>query len=429
MAKEDESRRAVERAARESYGRLVALLSRVNHDVACAEDALAEAFDSALRQWPSQGVPRSPEGWLLAIARRRLTDASRRRATQMRFQEHLKLISEELEADRQKEQNIPDHRLGLMFACAHPAIEPHIRTPLILQTILGFTAENIAAAYLTSPATMAQRLVRAKARIKRLGIPVAVPEKADLPQRLDDVLQGVYAAYTKGWSEAGDGTSSRLAEEAVWLSQVIVDVMPDEPEAKGLLSLILFLEARRDARSAADGSYVPLDDQDTGRWKLDQIQQAELLLHAANRLEGSGRFQIEAAIQSAHVARRLKNLNNWAQIVALYDALSDIAPTPVVGLNRIVARARRDGAAHVVEEIERLGHEQPMNVYQPYWAARGMIFADAGRHLEAREAYTVALGLTTDVALRTFLLQRIALIPSEHEDERGCAATKFVGAS
>jgi len=411
MSNLEQSRRAADRAARESYGRLVALLSSITRDVASAEDALAEAFAAALRQWPSQGVPRNPQGWLLAVARRRLVDASRRSGTHERFQEHLKLITDELDAEREISREIPDRRVALMFACAHPEIEPSIRTPLILQTILGFTAEAIAAAFLVPPATMAQRLVRAKARLKQSGIPFAVPELADLPGRLDAVLQAVYAAYSRDWAEAAEDTEDRLSDEAIWLGQVVAELIPDQAEVKGLLALMLFLDARRRARSAADGSYVPLDEQDTNRWNLAQIRQAEALMKDANRMEGAGRFQIEAAIQSAHVARRLYGVDSRPDIVALYDVLFTLVPTPVVALNRLVARSRLSGADEVLDEIREIGADPRLVDYQPYWAARGMLLAEAGRNEEAREALTVALGLSTDDAVRAFLQRRIARLP------------------
>jgi RNA polymerase sigma-70 factor (ECF subfamily) len=411
MSNLDQSRRAADRAARESYGRLVALLSSITRDVASAEDALAEAFAAALRQWPSQGVPRNPEGWLLAVARRRLVDASRRSGTHERFQEHLKLITDELDAEREMSREIPDRRVALMFACAHPEIEPSIRTPLILQTILGFTAEAVAAAFLVPPATMAQRLVRAKARIKQSEIPFAIPERADLPGRLDAVLQAVYAAYSRDWAEAAEDTEDRLSGEAIWLGQVMAELIPDQAEVKGLLALMLFLDARRGARSAADGSYVPLDEQDTARWNLAQIRQAEALMKDANRMEGAGRFQIEAAIQSAHVARRLHGVDSRPDIVALYDVLFTLVPTPVVALNRLVARSRISGADEVLDEIRQMGADARLIDYQPYWAARGMLLAEAGQTKEAREALTAALGLSTDEAVRAFLRRRIARLP------------------
>ena len=252
--------------ARESYGRLVAFLAARTRDVAGAEDALSEAFAAALRMWPTDGVPDNPDAWLLTVARRRQTDAIRRRQTRNAGEEHLKLIADEIEAAAKEGDIIPDRRLALMFACAHPAIERGMRAPLILQTILGMTAEDIAAAFLIPPATMGQRLVRAKTRINDAGIPFRVPEQEELPERLEAVLDAIYAAYTKGWSEVGDDGVPEIADEAIWLGRLVVSLLPDEPEAKGMLALMLYAEARRAARRDAAGAYVPLEQQDTSLW-------------------------------------------------------------------------------------------------------------------------------------------------------------------
>ncbi|RUX88430.1 RNA polymerase subunit sigma-70, partial [Mesorhizobium sp. M2A.F.Ca.ET.040.01.1.1] len=244
------ARAAAEAAARSSYGKLVAWLAARTRDVAGAEDALADAFAAALERWPRTGVPAQPEAWLLAVARRRDVDAVRRRLTG--------------EAARMSGEELPDDRLRLMFACAHPAIEASVRAPLILQTILGFDAATIASAFLVSPATMGQRLVRAKARIRETGIPFRVPEKAELGERLGAVLEAIYATFAEGWSDP-TGTDSRrrnLAGEGIWLGRLVASLMPDEPEALGLLALMLFAEARRSARRGPDGDFVPLAEQD-----------------------------------------------------------------------------------------------------------------------------------------------------------------------
>ena len=245
--KGSEAVRTAERVARESYGRLVAFLAARTRDVAGAEDALSEAFAAALRMWPADGVPDNPDAWLLTVARRRQTDALRRRQTRSAGEEHLQLMAEEMEGAAGGAAEIPDRRLALMFACAHPAIERGMRAPLILQTILGLTASDIAAAFLIPPATMGQRLVRAKARIREAGISFSVPDKEELATRLDAVLDAVYAAYTKGWNEVGDA-APELADEAIWLGRLLVSLLPDEPEAKGMLALMLYAEARRPAR-------------------------------------------------------------------------------------------------------------------------------------------------------------------------------------
>jgi len=406
----DEAGRAAERVARESFGRLVALLAARSGDVAAAEDALSEAFAAALRQWPKSGVPDNPAAWLVTVARRRGGDAARRRAVEAGGVDRLALIAEELEDAALSPDAIPDRRLALMFACAHPAIDRAMRAPLILQTVLGLTAEEIAAAFLVPPGTMGQRLVRAKARIRDTGISFAVPERGELPERLEAVLEAIYAAYARGWRELGDG-APRLAEEAIWLGQVVVGLLPDEPEAKGMLALMLYAEARRSARRTDDGAFVPLEAQDVARWDRAALARAELLLREASATGPSGRYQIEAAIQSAHVARRLSGAATWPAIVALYDHLLALTGSPVVALNRAVALAETDGPMSALDALDPLAADERLAGYQPYWAARGDLLARAGRMGEAREALTRALGLADDPAVRTYLRTRIERLP------------------
>jgi RNA polymerase sigma-70 factor (ECF subfamily) len=403
MNQPDEAARAAERVARESYGRLVAFLAARTRDVAGAEDALSEAFAAALRMWPADGVPDNPDAWLLTVARRRQTDSIRRRQTRNAGEVHLKLIADEIEAAAEEGEAIPDRRLALMFACAHPAVERGMRAPLILQTILGLTAIDIAAAFLIPAATMGQRLVRAKTRIKEAGIPFAVPDKEELPERLDAVLDAIYAAYTKGWNELGDSTTPELAEEAIWLARLVVSLMPEQPEAKGMLALMLYTAARNAARRDAAGAYIPLESQQTALWDTEMIGIAESLLREANRDGPSGRYQLEAAIQSAHTARRLGGASTWPAIVALYGHLLELTHSPVVALNRAAALAETEGAEAALAAIESLANDRRMADYQPYWAARGHLMARAGRKNEAREALTVAIGLTTDAAVRHYL--------------------------
>lgn len=410
MGKDDEARRAAERVARDSYGRLVAFLAARTSDVAGAEDALADAFAAALAQWPDEGVPRNPDGWLLTVARRRQADALRRRRTQDAGVPHLRLVADEIEAAAAMPDDIPDRRLTLMFACAHPGIESGMRAPLILQTVLGLTAAQIAAAFLIPPATMGQRLVRAKARIKDAGIPFRVPERDELPARLDAVLAAVYAAYTRGWDAFGDTGASPLAAEAIWLGRLIAALLPEEPEAKGMLALMLYTEARRPARRDATGAYVPLEDQDTGLWDARLIAEAETLLRAASAAGPSGRCQIEAAIQSAHTARRRDGADTAAAIVALYDHLYALTGSPVVALNRAVARAGTDGPEAALAELDPLAADPRMADYQPLWAARGHLLAEAGRRAEARDALTRATGLSADPAVRRYLQGRLAAL-------------------
>jgi RNA polymerase sigma-70 factor (ECF subfamily) len=404
----DEAHRAAERVARDSYGRLIALLAARTRDVAGAEDALGDAFAAALRTWPVDGVPENPDGWLLTAARRRQTDGLRKRQIQTAAQEHVKLIVNEIEGMADQRDAIPDRRLALMFACAHPAIEPGMRTPLILQTILGLTAEDIAAAFLLSPKTMGQRLVRAKTRIRDAGVPFRVPDPEELSERLAAVLDAIYAAYTKGWNEVSDDGLSGLAEEAIWLGRLTVSLLPDQPEAKGLLSLMFYITARRAARHDAAGTYVPLEQQDTNLWDHTLIASAEHLLHQANATGPSGRYQIEAAIQSAHIARRLTGVANWVAVVALYDHLLALTGSPVVILNRAVARAELDGPHAALADLAPLEADKRMLSYQPYWAARGHLLSLAGDTASAAQALTVAMGLTTDEAVKGYLLGRLA---------------------
>ncbi|AMY03196.1 RNA polymerase sigma factor [Mesorhizobium ciceri] len=405
------ARAAAETAARQSYGKLVAWLAARTRDVAAAEDALADAFAAALERWPRTGVPKKPEAWLLAVARRRRVDAVRRRLTSEAGREHLKLIAEEAEA-RMTDEDLPDERLRLMFACAHPAIESSVRSPLILQTVLGFDAATIASAFLVSPATMGQRLVRAKSRIRETGIPFRVPEQAELGERLDAVLEAIYAAFAEGWSDpAGTETRRRnLATEGIWLGRLVASLLPEEPEALGLLSLMLFAESRRAARRSAAGDFVPLAEQDCLLWDRALIDEAEALLSNAAAKGIIGRYQLEAAVQSAHAARRLTGRTDWAAIRELYDALLSIAGSPVVAINRAVAIAEAEGAVAGLAALYVLGDDKRLDDYQPYWAARAGLLARLGQVPQACEAYDRAIGLERDPAVRRFLQERRAVL-------------------
>jgi RNA polymerase sigma-70 factor, ECF subfamily len=404
----DEAGRAAERVARESYGRLVAFLAARTRDVAGAEDALSDAFAAALRLWPVDGVPTNPDAWLLTVARRRQTDAIRRRQTQTAGEEHLTRMAVELEAAAREGEIIPDRRLALMFACAHPAIERGMRAPLILQTMLGLTAEEIAAAFLIPPATMGKRLVRAKMRTRDAGIPFHIPEKEELPERLQAVLDAIYAAYSKGWNEVGEAGVPEIADEAIWLGRLVVSLMPGEPEARGMLALMLYAEARRAARRDAAGAYVPLDEQDTTLWDESQIALAESLLREASRSGPTGRYQLEAAIQSAHTARRLTGRSNWAVLVQLYDHLLALTGSPVVVLNRAVAIAEIEGPEAALAAFGPLGADTRMLNYQPYLAAKAHLLARIGANADAAEAYRVAIGLSSDDAVRAYLRGKLA---------------------
>lgn len=410
-SRSETARAAAEAAARQSYGKLVAWLAARTRDVAAAEDALADAFAAALERWPRTGVPEKPEAWLLAVARRRRVDAARRRLTSEAGREHLKLIAQEAEA-RMTEEDLPDDRLRLMFACAHPAIESSVRSPLILQTVLGFDAATIASAFLVSPATMGQRLVRAKSRIRETGIPFRVPERAELGERLDAVLEAIYAAFAEGWSDpAGTETRRRnLATEGIWLGRLVASLMPEEPEALGLLSLMLFAESRRAARRSAEGDFVPLAEQDCLLWDRALIEEAEALLSHAAAKSVIGRYQLEAAVQSAHAARRLTGRTDWVAIQELYDALLSIAGSPVVAINRAVAIAEAEGAVAGLAALYVLGDDKRLDEYQPYWAARAGLLARLGQVPQACEAYDRAIGLERDPAVRRFLQGKRAVL-------------------
>ena len=400
---------AAEAAARRSYGKLVAFVAARTRDLAAAEDALAAAFESALRDWPAHGVPANPEAWLLTAARRQAIDAARRRRTADAAAPDLLLFGELATGDDDDPRRaIPDDRLLLMFACAHPAIEHGARAPLMLQTVLGFDAATIASAFLVAPSTMGQRLVRAKAKIKRAGIPFRLPDHEDLAERLGSVLEAIYAAFAEGWSDPA-GTEARrrnLAEEGIWLGQLVATLLPDEPEALGLLALMLHAQARRGARRDAAGAYVPLAEQDPAQWDGALIDQAEALLRRASRLGAIGRYQLEAAVQSAHVVRRRTGRADSAAIAQLYDALLMLTGSPVVAINRAVAIAEARGAAEGLAALDAIAPDARLADYQPYWAARAGLLARHGDRDAADAAYRRAIGLEADPAVRRFLQQR-----------------------
>lgn len=405
------ARAVATRAARESYGRLLAFLAARSRDVPGAEDALADAFAAALTVWPARGVPNNPEGWLAMVARRRLIDAQRRRRKAGAASETLALIGEELEA-AEGGTPIPDRRLALMFACAHPAIEESIRAPLMLQTILGLDAAAIGSAFLVSPAAMGQRLSRAKAKIRLAGVPFRIPERDDLPERLGAVLEAIYAAFAHGWAEAfaDDPRGRDLAEEAIWLGRVLTGLAPAEPEAQGLLALMLYAHSRRAARRDNDGKYVPLSDQQTEVWDHPAIEEAERLLRAASASGAPGRFQLEAAVQSVHAARRRTGLTDWQAVAALYDALYALTGSPVVAVNRAVAVAQTRGPAAALALIEDIGAQAALAGFEPYWVAKAELAAKTGDVAEARRAYEIAIGLQADPAARAFLVERLAAL-------------------
>jgi predicted RNA polymerase sigma factor len=397
--------------ARRSYGKLIAFLAARTRDVSAAEDALSEAFAAALEDWPRNGCPLNPEAWLLTVARRKAIDGARRQARRRDAAPHLILMNEELEAAA-SDSEIPDQRLALMFACAHPAIDAGIRAPLILQVVLGFDAATIASAFLMSPAAMGQRLVRAKNKILEARIPFRIPDREELRDRLDTVLDAIYAAFTEGWIDAAGTDIARrdLADEAIFLGRLVAELLPTEPEALGLLALMLHAEARRRARRDEHGDYVPLAVQDPALWDLRMIDEAEAILLRAGALESIGRFQLEAALQSAHVYRRRTGRANWESVVQLYDALLALSGSAVVAINRALAIAETDGAAAGLDAMQAIAGDARLIEYQPYWAARAELLAKTGAHAEARQAYEIAIGLERDPAIRRFLQHRQSVL-------------------
>ena len=400
---DEQARATADAVARKSYGKLVAFLAARTRDVAGAEDALYEAFASALTDWTRNGCPQNPEAWLLTVARRKTIDMLRAARRHPSSSDELQLIEEALAAPTQGE--IPDERLAMMFACAHPSIDAATRAPLMLQAVLGLDAKRIASAFLASPAAVSKRLVRAKQKIRQAGIPIRVPGREELPARLDTVLNAIYAAFSEGWTDPTGADAARrdLTEEALFLAGLVIVLLPEEPEALGLLALMLHAEARRRARRSDDGEFVPLAEQDQSLWDQAQIAEAEALLHRASQMGRIGRFQLEAAIQSAHVDRRRTGAANWSHVAELYKALYSLTGSPVVLINRALAIAEVDGPAAGLNAMPDQTVEPRLTEYQPYWAARSELLARTGAFQEARRANEIATGLERDPAVRRFL--------------------------
>jgi RNA polymerase sigma-70 factor (ECF subfamily) len=408
----DEARAAANDVARRSYGKLLAYLAADMRDVSAAEDALSEAFAAALADWPAHGCPDNPESWLMTVARRKGIDGARRRRSGEAASVQLQAIAD-MHAecvDTQEDESIPDRRLGLLFACAHPAIDVNIRAPLMLQTVLGLEAKTIASAFLVSPDAMGRRLSRAKQKIREAGIPFAIPERDAWNERLEAVLAAIYATYAEGWSEPDDADLTRrdLVEEAVFLARLLAELLPQEPETLGLLAGMLYTEARRRARRSKDGEYVPLAEQDTRLWDSGMIDEAETLLQRASTFGRIGRYQLEAALQSAHIERQRSGRGDWSPEVQLYDALYALTHSPVVALNRALAVAELEGPEAAMAIIRMLSGDKRLADYQPYWAARAALCARIGEEHETLHAYEMAIGLAHDPAVRRFLQRRQA---------------------
>ncbi len=399
--------RAVEDVVRASYGRLVALLAVRTRDLAAAEDALSDALVAALRTWPERGVPASPEAWMLTAARRSLIGAHRRGETAKRAAPALATLADELAAA--PSSAFPDRRLELLFACTHPALDPGVRAPLMLQVVLGVDAARIARAFLVKPATLGQQLVRAKRRITEIGIPYRVPERGELPERLGFVLDAVYAAYGTGWDDTAIGGASDgvdLAAEAIHLSTSLAELLPGEAEAHGLAALLLHSHARAPARRA-DGRFVPLTEQDTTAWLREPMLRGEEHLNRALAIGVVGPYQLQAAIQSVHNRRALTGLTDWVAIGALYDGLHVLAPSIGGAVGRAAAHLHAHGPTAAEAALDAVDPDLAGG-YQPYWVTRAEI-ALARHDLDtAQEAMARAIELTADPATADHLRRRLS---------------------
>lgn len=418
--------RAAERAARESYGRLLAWLAYRWRDVAAAEDALAEAFEAALRRWPADGVPQSPEAWLMTVARRELLQ--RHRHARLENDPAVQALFD-AEPVAPESPALPDDRLKLLFVCAHPALSPAVHAPLMLQTVLGLDAALIAEAFLVSPAAMAQRLVRAKARIRATGLRFEEPEPRELPERLAAVLEGLYGAFTLGSHTALRSDTAGLGDEALYLTQLVVEQLPGQPEPLGLLALMLYSRARRAAQFDAQGRFVPLTEQDASLWDRGLIQAAEDCLWRASRQAGGplpafgapvrqtdpegqtgaslqarqpGPFQLEAAIQSAHCRRAVTGHTPWPVIVHLYGRLVQQFPSTGASIAQAVAWAESGDLPAALAQLDGLDTDQVAN-HQSYWVARAHVLRRLGQGTEAERALQRAIGLTEDPRVRAYL--------------------------
>jgi RNA polymerase sigma-70 factor (ECF subfamily) len=389
---------------------VLATLIRLVGDFDLAEEALHEAFAAAVERWPRDGLPDNPFAWLVSTGRFKAIDVLRRR---VRFDASVAELARRLETTVDpislEDQSLEDDRLRLVFTCCHPALPPDAQIALTLREVCGLTTEEIAHAYLTAPRTVAQRIVRAKAKIRDAGIPYQVPSRQELPRRLDAVLHVVYLVFNEGYSASSGSSLTRhdLSAEAIRLGRLLAELLP-EAEAVGLLALMLLQESRRAARTTEDGELVLLSDQDRSRWNRALISEGLALVERALQSQRFGPYSLQAAIAAVHAEAPTAGATDWAQIVGIYDVLVRADPSPVVELNRAVAVAMRDGPAAGLALIDKILARGDLADYQFAHSARGELLRRLGRNEEARAAYERALGLTSQQAERSFLTNRLA---------------------
>ena len=402
----DDARAAAERAARHHYGRLLSWLAWQWRDIAGAEDALGEAFARALARWPADGVPDAPQAWLLAVARRELLVAARRQ--RLADDPTLRVLFPTDSDAAPDAPAVPDERLRLLFVCAHPAIDAGVRSALMLQVVLALDAARIASAFLVKPEAMGKRLSRAKAKIRETGIRFEAPEARELPGRVAAVLEAVYGAYTLHWGDVDDAARGQLAEESLYLAELVAAHLPGQPEALGLAALLGLCEARRAASRDAAGAFVALDEQDPERWDAELERRAEDALARAAALASPGPYQLEACIQAAHMHGRRVGQVPWDAIVTLYAALLALAPSVGAHIGHAVATARSTNDPQAGLALLAALDAAQVAQHQPWWAARAHLLAAAGRRADAVEAYGRALALTAQPAVRDWLAARLA---------------------